>query len=705
MIAGRQGDFVIELTGEQASALEAIETFLRDDALDAFILRGSAGTGKTTLIARLMDTLDKMNLSCALMAPTGRAARIIGNKIGQICGGNAHASSTIHGEIYGSPKVSVNESAEAENDPGVRLVFPLKTDEPAAALFVIDESSMLGDKEQSGDFMQFGSGRLLSDVVKFVRAQRPGRSERPLTKLLFVGDPAQLPPVRDNTSPALSDDYLTREFNLRVASFELRTVMRQAQGSAILACASDIRDAINVKAFNRFSLASQGDDIQHANSGQAVDLVEKHLRNRDPSVVVVHSNAIALEYNRTIRERRWGDANRPIQVGETLLVNKNRVPFSNGDLVRVMRVGSDPQTVVVPLRGGHRVNLSFRDVTLAYREADGTIVTHGTLVLENLLDAPGRQLSALEQRALLVDFRNRHPHLRPTSEEFQRTIRDDPYFNALQVKYGYAMTCHKAQGGEWKTVVVDFNGFGDPRNEHFFRWAYTAITRAAESLVLINPPEFAPYSDQIWRGKDQEVVTDEGASRNLSGDPDWDRFSFSSSIAPLMEVHQKLRAAWNAQGVEIDQLRHLDYCERYTLTRGGKRATVQYHYNGQFKIGRSGEAPGSVSDRLLADEALVILGEVAGKKDAIRPDAFIQEFLDLMDRALAGSPIARTGVELSPYRLRVSVADASRRGDIDFSFNSKSTWTAAQEVGGPGRTKGLYEDVQRLMSADAATNP
>lgn len=701
---GRQGDFVIELNEEQASALEAIESFLRNDDLDAFILRGSAGTGKTTLIASLMDTLDKMNLSCALMAPTGRAARIIGNKIGQISGDCSRASSTIHKEIFGSPKVSINENAEAENDPGVRLVFPLKTDEPTTSLFVIDESSMLGDKEQSGDFMQFGSGRLLSDLVQFVRAKRPGRTERPLTKLLFVGDPAQLPPVGDNISPALSDEYLAHQFDLRVASFELRTVMRQAQGSAILARASEIRDAIVAKTFNRFSLTSRGDDIQNANVREAVDLVEESQRARGPSVVVAHSNSIALEYNRTIRERRWGSANMPIQIGETLLVNKNKPPFSNGDLVRVMRVGAEPKTIVVPLRGGHRVDLSFREVSLAFREADGTIVQHDTLVLENLLDAPGRQLSALEQRALLVDFRMRHPHLRPASEEFQRTIRDDAYFNALQVKYGYAMTCHKAQGGEWKTVVVDFNGFGDPRNEHFYRWAYTAITRAAERLALINAPEFAPYNDQIWRGKDQESAIAEGASPAPSGDPDWDRFSFSSSVAPLMEVHQKLRSAWHARGIAIDQLRHLDYCERYTLTREGKRASVQYHYNGQFKISRSSEVPGSVSDRLLADDALAILSEVAGQKDVIRHDAFIQEFLDLMDRALAGSPIARTGVELSPYRLRVSVADASRRGDIDFSFNRKSTWTTAQEVGGPGRTNGLYEDVKRLMSADTVGN-
>ena len=565
---------------------------------------------------------------------------------------------------------------------------------------------MVGDKQQAGDFMQFGSGRLLSDLVKFARAKRPGRSDRPLTKLLFVGDPAQLPPVGENSSPALSDEYLSREFDLRVDSFELRTVMRQAQGSSILARASEIRDAIDAKTFNRFSLTPEHNDIERVDVRQAVDLVESGIRNQDSSVVVVYSNSIALEHNRTIRERRWGSANMPIQIGETLLVNKNKQPFSNGDLVRVMRVSAEPITVGVPMKGGHRIDLSFREVSLAYRDVDGTVVQNDTVVLENLLDAPGRQLSALEQRALLVDFRNRHPNLRPASEEFQRTIRDDAYFNALQVKYGYAMTCHKAQGGEWKTVIVDFDGFGDPRNEHFYRWAYTAITRASERLVLINPPEFAPYSDEIWRGTIQErTATIPEAKQDFSSDPDWDRLSFAPSTAPLMEYHQKLRSAWAAGGIKIDHLRHLDYCERYMLSREGKHASIQYHYNGQFQISRSGNASGSISDQLLATDALTLLREVTGKKQSARPDEFAQDFLDTVDRALAGSPIERTGFELSPYRLRMSFSDPLRRGDIDFSFNGKSVWTSAQEVGGPGRTNGLYEDVQRLISANAGTPP
>ena len=191
----------IQLTGEQSAALDAIKAFLLDDSRDAFVLRGSAGTGKTTLVAKLVKTLEEMNLSCSLLAPTGRAARILGNKIKQITGKSGYVGSTIHRAIYTLTHLEVNEGAETANDPGMRMIFPLKEEEPVVSLFVIDESSMVGDKENHGDFMQFGSGRLLLDIVTFARMNRSGRTKDHLTKLLFVGDPAQLPPVGENASP------------------------------------------------------------------------------------------------------------------------------------------------------------------------------------------------------------------------------------------------------------------------------------------------------------------------------------------------------------------------------------------------------------------------------------------------------------------------------------------------------------------------
>lgn len=692
----------IQLSEEQSAALDAIKTFLLDDSQDAFILRGSAGTGKTTLIAKLVETLEEMNLSCSLLAPTGRAARILGNKIKQITGNSEYEGSTIHRAIYTLTHLEVNEGAETANDPGVRMIFPLKEEEPTVSLFVVDESSMVGDKESHGDFMQFGSGRLLLDIVTFARMSRPGRTRDHLTKLLFVGDPAQLPPVGEKASPALSDAYLSEQFKLKVSSFDLKSVMRQAQGSAILDRATELRDALLVERFNKFSLQPNGKDIELVDARRAVDLIVHGLQAKTSNVAVVHSNATALDYNRNIRARRWGNASLPIQVGETLLINKNSTThlLSNGDLVKVIEVGADAQCVPVHLKGGHHVELWFRNVTVAFRDADGSVIRTNCLVLENLLDSPHRELTPLEQRALLVDFRNRHPDLHPKSAEFRKVIRDDPYFNALQVKYGYAMTCHKAQGGEWDTVIVDFESSSGSRNASFFRWAYTAITRAAKRLVIVNPPNFTPAGDIAWSGQSGTPVMYEPTGlQELKADPDWDRFSFTSAIAPLMKVHQQLRLVWGAQGIEIEQLQHLQYCERYTLLRNGKRATVQYYYNGKLQVGRSGSVPGVLSDRQLAEDALTSFGALAAKSSTEQPSQFIQEFLDGLDAVIARSGIQRIGQRFMPYRLRVSFADACRKGEIDFTYDGTFTWTSAQEVGGPGTSHGLYEEVQRLMTA------
>ncbi|MCX7560168.1 AAA family ATPase [Sulfitobacter sp. F26204] len=452
----------IELTLEQSKAVEAVRQFLEDDAADVFILAGSAGTGKTTMIGKLVEIVADMKLSCALAAPTGRAARILGDKVAQATGWEVQAK-TIHSLIYALDRLEVNEDAEAPNDPGLRWFFPLAEDEPAMSVLIVDEASMVGDREVRGDVIRFGSGRLLKDLVTFARSRRREGSDDRLVKLLFVGDPAQLPPVGEEESPALSPQRLEAEFGLTVSTFQLGTVMRQRQGSAILERATEIRKAIAAEVFNAFSLEPDGEEIVRIESEVAFDVLERSVRSRGSSVAVVRSNAAALEYNRGIRERLWGDASRPVQVGDILLVNRNAhlVSLRNGVLVKVLDVTPAAERASVPVKGAGSVELSFRDATAAYREADGTVVRLPFKILENLLDSPGRELTPLEQRALLVHFRQRNPQLKPRSREFAKNLRADPYFNAVQVKFGYAMTCHKAQGGEWDAVSPDPANTGD----------------------------------------------------------------------------------------------------------------------------------------------------------------------------------------------------------------------------------------------------
>jgi hypothetical protein len=695
----------VQLTTEQSEALGMIVAFLRTDTQDAFILRGSAGTGKTTLIAKLVDELAIMNVTCALLAPTGRAARILGNKIMQISGKASLSSSTIHRAIYALAEIEINEEAETASDPGVRMIFPLKQDEARESLFIIDESSMIGDKESTGDTMQFGSGRLLADIVTYARANRPGQPNNHRTRLLFVGDPAQLPPVGENDSPALSRNYLERAFGLQVASFDLTTVMRQSQGSAILDRATELRDAVLANRVNHFSLRPNGHDIEQVDSGTALDRLVDGLKARDSNVAVVGSNAMALRYNRSIRERQWGDAHLPIQVSETLLVNRNSSlhPVSNGDLVKVMQVDKAATHVTVHLRGGHNVDLRFRDVTVAYRDGDGSMIQFHCIVLENLLDAPTRDLTPLEQRALLVDFRKRHPHLHPKSADFRRTIRSDPYFNALHVKFGYAMTCHKAQGGEWNTVIVDFESQTGVRNPAQFRWAYTAITRAAKKLIVVNPPAFTDISSMAW-GQPPGTTTDviPRDDQDVARDPDWNRLSFSAATAHLLPTHRRLRAAWQSRGIAIERLQHLQHCERYGLARDADRVTVHYYYDKKYRVTRGGIAGSAPAEAQLAADALAPIAELTDDRGGEGlPNPFVERFLGRLDAAIATSSIRRTGHRTMPYRLRVSFSNMHHNGEIDFTFDATNTWTSAQEVGGPGASRGLYEEVQSCLH----TNP
>jgi hypothetical protein len=689
----------IELTLEQSKAVEAVRQFLIDDAADVFVLAGSAGTGKTTMIGRLVEIVADMKLSCALAAPTGRAARILGNKVAQATGMDVGAK-TIHSIIYALDRLEVNEDAEAPNDPGLRWFFPLTEDEPAMSVLVVDEASMVGDRESHGDVVRFGSGRLLKDIVTFSRARRRAGSDDRLVKLVFVGDLAQLPPVGEEESPALSPQRLKAEFGLTVSTFELGKVMRQREGSAILERATAIREAIAADIFNTFSLEPDGEEIVQIESEVAFDVLERSVRSRSSSVVVVRSNATALEYNRGIRERLWGNAACPVQVDDILLVNRNAhsVDLRNGDLVKVLDVAPSGERASVSVRGGGVVELYFRDATVAYREADGSVVRKRCLILENLLDSPSRELTPLEQRALLVHFRQRNPQLKPRSKEFAKHLRSDQHFNAVQVKYGYAMTCHKAQGGEWDTVLVDFADGGGVRNRAFFRWAYTALTRAKRRLYVVDPPEFDEISPEMW-GKtdgDEEVVcADDAEAAKL--DPDWDRFSFSPATARLLPRHRQLRERWSALGIDVASLRHLEYCERYALVREGVTAELQYYYNGKNLLRRFGPTPGTRSDESLLVGALSAFDALEDTGEREEPDEFVAEFLKRLDASLEGGGISRTSFKLMPYRLRVSFADGSRQGDIDFTYDGSKTWTAAQEVGGPGASGGLYSEVQQFM--------
>jgi ATP-dependent exoDNAse (exonuclease V) alpha subunit len=480
----------MELTEDQSLVFEQIFEWARSTDTSIAILTGSAGTGKTTLLKAIVDKLDSMKKTATLLAPTGRAARILEKR-------TLRPATTIHSAIYelGDLEVeSETNTSQLEIDTaGFSMPFKLKNGDAKANFFIIDESSMVSDKATDNDFLSFGSGRLLHDLLHYTNLLNKPKSQR--TKILFVGDNAQLPPVKSSDSPALSRAYFLKEFKLNAKEFRLTKVIRQAAGSLILRNAEDVRKSIDNEHFENFQIKADEKTIYKINPTKAVNVILDNADNEN-NILITTMNSVALSYNSAIRNKKYGSKSMPVQKGDVLLVTKNTSKYSNGDILNVIDVGVNPEIRKVKIRDAKEpIELIFRDVVVRLIEEHDEKKNQQCKILENLLYKTDPMLSHKENQALLVDFRNRNKKLLIKSEEFKSTLVKDEYLNAVVVKFGYSITCHKAQGGEWDNVIVSFDR--PRRDSDFFRWAYTAITRAKKNLYLISDPLFGVLESEM----------------------------------------------------------------------------------------------------------------------------------------------------------------------------------------------------------------
>ena len=476
----------IQLNPDQLAAIEAIKEFMLDPEQQAFILCGSAGTGKTTLVAKIIELLHGMNLGCMMVAPTGRAARILQNKLNKMLPVNMGPLpvSTLHGAIYYLAEMSLDEARTEYGQSALQLKFPIKQQGESFDLVIVDEASMVGDMRMPQNNMRFGSGKLLRDLVNFLkRVQENNPGQRPI-KLMFVGDLAQLSPVGSEESPALSPEYLQERFDMKVQRYELTTVMRQAEKSGILDLANRIRKEIFEPSGTVVKIEHNGDDILVGDRIDAVNMIVSNINMMRSSAAVVYSNEKALQYNLAVRHSLWGHGWRAVRSGDQLLVTRNstKLGVSNGDIIKLKSAALKQRIEIVTLSDGREILLKFRPVVFQKDMAPGEDIE--CLILENQLFSKERDLSDDEQTALVRHFHQRHPYEDPDSDEYHQLMREDPFYNALQVKFGYALTCHKAQGGEWDQVIIDISG-ARIYEERGLRWLYTAVTRAAKSLCVV----------------------------------------------------------------------------------------------------------------------------------------------------------------------------------------------------------------------------
>jgi len=453
-------NFPFSPTSEQNLALEKLSNFLFDRNTESlFLLKGYAGTGKSSLVGALVKTMTELQQKSVLLAPTGRAAKVFASYSGQ----NAN---TIHKKIY-RQKVFSNEPSG----------FVQADNLHKHTLFIIDEASMISN--DGLDSFSFGTGRLLDDLIHYVYSGEGCR-------LILLGDSAQLPPVSQIESPAL-DENILKGYGLDVKSAILTQVVRQAEASGILMNATLFRHAIEKNEVNVFPKIQTQlyPDVKIVEGNELIEAIEEAY-NRDgleETIVISRSNKRAAAFNSGIRNRiLWREEE--LSSGDLLMVAKNNYYWAkeekgmdfiaNGDLMEVRRVGKNQELY----------DFHFCDVIVHFPDYD---VEMSLKILKETLHAETPALPKELNDKLFYNVLEDYSDI-PTKKEKMQKMKEDPYYNVLQVKYAYAVTCHKAQGGQWKNVFLDLSYVPEEYlGVDFYRWLYTAFTRASECIYLVNP--------------------------------------------------------------------------------------------------------------------------------------------------------------------------------------------------------------------------
>ena len=454
-----KNNFPFTPTEAQEEALSAFASFLTTaSSNDVLLLKGYAGTGKTTLVGTIVKSIGSLRYKTVLLAPTGRAAKVMAAYA-------KRTAYTIHKRIYFT-----------HQERQGKLSFKLQKNKFKRTLFLVDEASMIADQQQQSKL--FENGSLLHDLIHYVQSGEECR-------LLLVGDTAQLPPVHTTLSPALDTAVLSSEYGLVPSEVSLNQVVRQGQDSGILFNATRIRHQLfagDTTSFT-FSLLPFTDIIRLQDGFEIQDAIETAFREvgREETACIVRSNKRANGYNKQIRTQILGKE-AELAKGDLVMVVKNNYHWlkpdsgpgfiANGDIVEVLNIKAIKELY----------DFRFAEVQvqmLDYPDEE----PFDTVFILDTLEMDTHALSFDDNTKLYQAVRDDYAHL-PQYKQYLN-VKKNPFFNALQVKYAYAFTCHKAQGGQWKRVIVEKPYLPDGLDAAFFRWLYTAVTRATEKLFLV----------------------------------------------------------------------------------------------------------------------------------------------------------------------------------------------------------------------------
>ncbi len=674
------------LTNGQQELLKALNDFLEDN-INCFLLKGYAGTGKTFMMKGLTDFLRSVNRPFVLAAPTGRAAKVISKR-------TKVKAYTIHKTIYSNKDIKEFKTENTEGTETFKFEYSLRYNEDKEnTVYIIDEASMLADVYSEGEFFRFGSGYLLKDLLRYINFDNNSSKK----KIIFVGDNAQLPPVNMNFSPALNEQYLREKYQVSVSSYELTEVVRQQKDSGILHNATKIRASLKSNIFNQIDIETNFADTKPI---QYKDLLKTYLQacgNQidDETIIIAYANSSVKEYNDFVRSHFFPNQSTITKGDKVILVSNNynyQIELLNGDFGIIQEVSPINETRNITLKRKNKsgnvveikVPLHFRNVTIQFKDTDEKPYNIECKIIENILYSKERDLSSDELKALYLDFKIRNPFLKAGTKELKDALRTDKYFNALRIKFGYAVTCHKSQGGEWKRAFVNCKTAMGYFNASYFRWLYTALTRAKEALYTLDEPHFRvgsslkpPKIENITPRQDLIVLKPDVLETELSFDLPQEQPFLQSIFYAVFELVKD-------EGISVDSIKHHSYCEDYTFSKGIEKCTFKIYYNNQHKISNIQKPNGTselinlLSQKLqtlekktiIIDYQEEVLTELSSKVfDFTEP--FLQDFHDFILAKVGSQNIIIFDIKQNQWLQKYIFKRGNFIAEIDFFYNGK----------------------------------
>lgn len=695
--------FTESLSSDQAACLDALSTYLASPTQRVFLLKGYAGTGKTFLAKGITEYLSAQGRAFRLAAPTGRAAKIISEKTGR-------DARTVHSQIYNFSDLKEYTKGDQEVGSETFKFYAeiASNQDQANTVYIVDEASLLSDVYSESEFFRSGTGYLLHDLISYVGFEH-GETDR---KIIFVGDPAQLPPVGMSASPALDAEYLRKHFGLDAAEYELKEVLRQKADSGVIRNVMPLRDSLSKGAFGSLSFDFD-EDVQRLRADEVLPLYLAARSGEEANIpiVITRSNSEAASYNRAIRDALF-PLRDSVAAGDRLIVTANAVVngsfLANGEFVDVVDAETMVERRSVNLRYRNEetgtvdvieVSLVFRDIQITVSSPDGAETVLTAKILDDHLYDSGAGLDASQQRALYVDFLKRNPDLKRghDRERLSQIIRQDPYFNALRVKFGYAVTCHKAQGGEWGNVFVSCPSGQNPRSAEYFRWLYTAMTRSSGKLYMIDPPEVRlKVAGPDWWSPSEVSTTSTDGQLSAAAQAGGTASIVSPQEAFRLGVLARVRNLLGETGIEIDDVAHHQYQEAFYLRRDLDTARVNISYNGKFKITAVAVPPAAAFSAQLGELLRPLVGQSIGSalpvtgtggssglQSPSRP--FLAQFHDRLLPLLRERQIHIVGLKEQAWSQRYTFSRGGDAAVVDVFYDGRDRFTKCMPINIGGR--------------------